>query len=93
MTEPQLKIAGRCLVFALGMSILFFCWHRSHNEIINLQNPGNTNAVNSDELLVVVGGLIALMAFLPSSQTLDRWMSLKRRKRPLPKHYRRRHRS
>jgi hypothetical protein len=33
------------------------------------------------------------MAFLPSSQTLGRWMSLKRRKPALPKHYRRRHRS
>jgi hypothetical protein len=85
------KIAVRCLVFVLGVSILFFAWHKAHNQVIDLQNSSNTSTVNSAEVLVVVGGLIALMAFLPSSETLGRWMSLKRRKRPLAKHYRRRH--
>jgi hypothetical protein len=85
------KIAARCLVFVLGVSILFFAWHKAHNQVLDLQNSGNPNTVNSAELFVVVGGLIALMAFLPSSQTLGRWMSLKRPRRPLAKHYRRRH--
>jgi hypothetical protein len=88
-----MKIAARCLVFVFGISVLFFAWHKAHNQVLDLHNSGSTTAVNSAELLVVVGGLIALMAFLPSSQTLGRWMSLKRRKPALPKHYRRRHRS
>ncbi len=88
-----MKIAVRCLVFVLGVSVLFFAWHKTHTELLNLQNSGNGNAVNSSEILVVVGGLIALMAFLPSSETLGRWMSLKRRKRPLPAHFRRKRRS
>ncbi|MGB8887997.1 MAG: hypothetical protein WCC87_14800 [Candidatus Korobacteraceae bacterium] len=86
-----MKIAVRCLVFVLGISVLFFAWHKTHNQVLDLQNSGSTNTVNSAEVLVVIGGLIALMAFAPSSETLGRWMSLKRRKRPLAKHYRRRH--
>jgi hypothetical protein len=87
------KIAIRVAVLVLGAALLFFGWHKAHNEPIPGQNPGNTSAISSSEVLVVIGGFVALMAFLPSSQTLGRWMSLKRRKAPLPAHFRRRHRS
>ncbi len=85
-----MKIAIRSLVFALGAGVLFFGWHKAHNEILNLQNPASPNPSGSSEVLVVIGAFIALMAFLPSSETLQRWTSLKRRKAPPPAHFRRR---
>lgn len=90
-----MKIVGRCLVFVFGVSLLVFGWYRVHDEMINPQNHAGTNVVHSSELMVVVGGLIALMAFLPSSETLGRWTSTspKRRKPAQPAHFRRRRRS
>ena len=85
-----MKIALRVAVFVLGAALLFYGWHKAHSEVINLQNPGNTNAVNSSEMLVVLGGFVALMAFVPSSERLGRWMSLKRHKRPQAAHFKRR---
>jgi hypothetical protein len=85
-----LKIAIRILVFASGAGLLFFGWHKAHNEILNLQNPASPNPTGSSEVLVVIGAFVALMAFLPSSETLGRWMSLKRHKAPAPAHFRRR---
>lgn len=87
-----MKIATRVLVFVLGAALLFFGWHKARNEPI-VQNPGNTSTISSSEVLVVIGGFILLMAFLPSSETLGRWMSLKRRKRPQAAHFKRRRRS
>jgi hypothetical protein len=87
------KIATRLLVFVLGAALLFFGWHKARNEPIPVQNPGNTSTISSSEVLVVIGGFISLIAFLPSSETLGRWMSLKRRKRPQAAHFKRRRRS
>ena len=87
-----MKIAIRALVFVGGASLLFFGWHKSHSEMVNLQNPGNTNAISSSEVLVVIGAFVTLMAFLPSAHTLGRWMSLKRHKAAPPAHFRRRRR-
>ena len=88
-----MKIATRIAVFVLGAALLFFGWRKAHNEMIPTQNPGSTNAISSSEIVVVIGGFVMLMAFLPSSETLGRWMSLKRRKTAAPAHFRRRRRS
>ena len=85
-----MKIATRIVVFAVGAGLLFFGWHKAHSEMINLQNPGAANTASSAEMLVVIGAFIALLAFLPSAETLGRWMSLKRHKTAKPAHFRRR---
>ncbi|HUI84190.1 MAG TPA: hypothetical protein VL240_08200 [Candidatus Binatia bacterium] len=85
-----MKIAIRVAVFLAGAGLVVFGWYKAHSEMISLQNPGSTNAINSSEMLVVIGAFIALAAFLPSSRTLGRWMSLKRPRRPQPAHFRRR---
>lgn len=87
--DPR-NIALRAAVFALGIGLLFFGWHRAHSATVDLANP-TANPGSPSEVLVVIGGFMALLAFLPSSQTLGRWMSLKRQKRPQPAHFRRRH--
>jgi TRAP-type C4-dicarboxylate transport system permease small subunit len=86
------KILARVAVFVLGAALLFFAWHRSHSEMATVQSPGSTSPSNAPAVLVVIGGFLALMAFLPSQETLGRWMSLKRPKRGRPAHFRRRHR-
>jgi hypothetical protein len=73
----------------VGVAILG--WRISHNEAVTLQN-GSTTAISGAEVLIIAGGLIALMAFLPSSGTVGRWMSLKRRKPAPHTQFRRRHR-
>ena len=85
-----MKIAIRLTVFVLGAALLFYGWRKAHNEAIPSQNPGAANAINSSEVIVVIGGFVLLAAFLPSSKTLGRWMSLKRRKRPQTAHFKRR---
>ena len=85
-----MKYGLRIAVFLLGVGLLFFGWHRSHNEAVNLQSPGSTNAIGSSEVVVVIGGFVLLMAFAPSSKTLGRWMSLKRPKKAQPAHFKRR---
>lgn len=80
-------------VFVSGVALLFLAWHKSHVGAQNLQNPGTANTGNPAEILVVVGAFLTLLAFLPSSRTLGRWMSLKRHHQPPPAHFRRRHRS
>ena len=85
-----MKIGWRVLIFVVGAAILFFGWHKAHNEMLNLQNPGSTNAVGSSEILVVVGGFVLLAAFAPSPERLGRWMSLKKSKKAQPAHFRRR---
>jgi hypothetical protein len=82
------KIAIRIAVFVVGAALLFFGWHKAHLETIN---AGGTGAVSSAEILVVIGGFVLLLAFLPSSETLGRWMSLKRHRTATPAHFRRRH--
>jgi len=89
MNQPS-KIAIRAAVFVLGAALVFYGWRKAHNEPVPTQTPGTTNAMNSSEVLVVVGGFVLLMAFLPSSETLGRWMSLKRRRRPQAAHFKRR---
>ncbi len=87
-----MKIAGRCVVFVLGVSLLVFGWRRSHNDVISSDNPRGNNAVRSSELMVVIGGLVALLAFLPSNEVLGRLASTspKRRKPTQPAQFRRR---
>ncbi len=85
-----MKLSLRITVFVLGAALLFYGWRKGHNEAIPSQNPGSTNAISSSEVVVVVGGFVLLAAFLPSSETLGRWMSLKRRKRPQTAHFKRR---
>ncbi len=87
-----MKIAGRAAIFVVGVALLFFGWYKAHGAAINLQNPGTTNTIGGPEVLVVIGGFTALMAFLPSQEMLARWSSLKRRRRPQPAHFRRRRR-
>jgi len=83
-------MAIRAVVFVLGAALLFYGWRKAHNEPVPTQSPGAANAINSSEVLVVIGGFVLLMAFLPSSETLGRWMSLKRRRRPQGAHFKRR---
>lgn len=85
-----MKLALRVTVFVLGAALLFYGWHKAHNEAIPSQNPGAANAINSSEVVVVIGGFGLLAAFLPSSETLGRWMSLKRRRPPQAAHFKRR---
>ncbi|HLI62554.1 MAG TPA: hypothetical protein VKV05_04085 [Terriglobales bacterium] len=85
-----MKIVTRVLVFLAGVGLLFYGWHKAHSEVVNVMNPASPNAANSSEMLVVIGGFVALMAFLPSSETLGRWMSLKKQKRPQAAHFKRR---
>jgi hypothetical protein len=72
------------------VGLLFYGWHKAHSEVINVMNPGNTNSANSSEMLVVIGGFVLLMAFVPTSATLGRWMSLKKPRRPQTAHFKRR---
>jgi hypothetical protein len=78
------------LVFLAGVGLLFYGWHKAHNAVVNVMNPASPNTANSSEMLVVIGGFVILMAFVPSSQTLGRWMSLKKQKRPQAAHFKRR---
>jgi len=87
------KLALRVAVFVLGVGLLFFGWRKAHSESVNLQNPGSTNTGNPSEVLVVVGAFVTLGAFVPSSQTLGRWMSLKRKHHVPQAQFRRRRRS
>jgi hypothetical protein len=89
--DPK-NIALRAAVFVVGVGLLFFGWHRAHSATVDLANP-TANPGSPSEVLVVIGGFVALLAFLPSSQTLGRWMSLKRQKRPQAAHFRRRHKN
>lgn len=82
-------IALRAVVFVLGAALLFFGWYKAHSVTVDLTNPRATPG-SPAEVLVVVGGFLALLAFMPSQETLGRWMSLKRRKRAPPTHFRRR---
>ena len=86
------NIALRAAVFVVGVGLLFFGWHRAHSVTVDLTNP-SANPGSPAEVLVVIGGFVALLAFLPSSQTLGRWISLKHHKRPQPAHFRRRRKS
>ncbi len=88
--RDSVKIAARVVVFVLGAGLLFYGWHKAHNEPITLPNPGAGNAISSSEVLVVIGGFVLLAAFLPSSGTLGRWMSLKRPRRPQAARFKRR---
>lgn len=88
-----MKIAVRTLIFTVGVSLLVFGWHKAHSYKFDISSPSSTNAMNGFEVLVVVGAMVALMAFSPSSRTLGRWMSLKHPKHPQPAHFRRRRRT
>ncbi len=83
-----MKLALRIAVFVVGVALLFVGWRKAHT--VDLQNPGSSNTGNPAEVLVVIGGLVTLMAFVPSQQTLGRWMSLKKQRKPQPAHFRRR---
>lgn len=85
-----MKIGVRIAVFLLGAGLVFVGWYKTHGEMISLQSPGSPNPAGSSEVLVVIGGFVLLMAFAPSAKTLGRWMSLKRPKKPLPAHFKRR---
>ena len=87
------KIATRIVVFMAGVALLFLSWHKTHVAALNPQNPGTAYTGNPAEILVVIGAFVALLAFVPSSDTLGRWMSLKRHHRPPPAHFRRRRRT
>ena len=84
-----MKLWLRIAIFLTGIGIFFFAWHKAHNQALNLQNPGSSNA-GSAEILVIVGGFVMLMAFAPSQQTLGRWMSLKKQRKAHPAQFRRR---
>jgi hypothetical protein len=77
-------------LFASGAGILIVAWYKAHNEMMNLQNPGASNAVGSAEVLIMLGGFVMLMAFAPSPEMLGRWMALKKPKKAQPAHFRRR---
>ena len=85
-----MKIALRVTVFVAGGLLLFLSSRHVHMAAATVQNPGTANIGSPAEVLVVIGAFLALMAFVPSPQTLGRWMSLKRRKRPQPAHFKRR---
>jgi hypothetical protein len=84
------KLALRVAVFVFGVVLLFVGFRKAHVNPNNAQSPGSPNTGSPAEVLVVAGGFAALMAFVPSQQTLGRWMSLKRQRRPQPAHFRRR---
>ena len=85
-----MKLALRVAMFVLGVALLFVGWRKAHSANVDVQNPGAANTGNPAEVLVVIGGFVGLLAFVPSSQTLGRWMSLKRHKPAQPAHFRRR---
>ena len=85
-----MKLWLRITLFVAGAGIFFFGWHKAHNEMMTLQNPGTTNSWAQPRLLVVIGGFVMLMAFAPSQEMLGRWMALKKPKKPQPAHFRRR---
>jgi hypothetical protein len=85
-----MNIAWRVVLFVTGAGVLFFSWHKTHNEVMNLQNPGSSSAVGSVEILIMVAGFLMLLAFAPSQETLGRWMSLKKPKKAHPAQFRRR---
>jgi len=87
------KIAMRAAVLVAGVALALFGWHKAHTEIVNLQSQGTTSPGSPSEVLIVVGAFVALLAFLPSAQTLGRWMSLKRKHHAPPAHFRRRRKS
>ena len=85
-----MKLWLRIAIFLTGAGILFFSWHKAHNQVVSLPTPSSGSNVGSAEILVVVGGFVMLMAFAPSQETLGRWMSLKKPKKAQPAHFRRR---
>lgn len=85
-----MKLPWRIAIFAAGFALIFFGWHKAHNEIVNAQTPGST-AVGSAEVLVMIGGFVMLIAFAPSQEMLGRWMALKKPRKLKPAHFKRRH--
>lgn len=85
-----MKIITRVVLFIGGASLVTFAWLKAHKVAVDVAAPGAKNTSSGMEVLVVVGAMIALMAFAPSAPTLGRWMSLKPHKRPKPAHFRRR---
>ena len=88
-----MKLWLRVVIFLTGAGILFFSWHKVHNQAVNLPTPNSGASVGSAEILVVIGGFVMLMAFAPSQEALGRWMALKKPKKARPAHFRRRQRS
>jgi hypothetical protein len=86
-----MKLWVRIAIFAVGVAILFFAWHKTHNDMVNLQTPSSGGGIGSAEVLVVVGSFVALMAFAPSQETLGRWMALKKPRKAKAAHFKRRH--
>jgi len=86
-----MKLWVRIAIFLAGTAILFFSWHKTHNQTLNLPTPGSGAIAGSSEILVVVGGFVMLMAFAPSQETLGRWMALKKPKKARAAHFKRRH--
>jgi hypothetical protein len=87
-----MKIAWRIALFVTGAGLLFFSWHKTHSEMVNLQSPGSSN-VGSVEMLIMVAGFLMLLALAPSQEMLGRWMSLKKPKKAHTAQFRRRRRS
>ncbi len=85
-----MKICWRVALFLAGVGLLFLSWHKMHSEIANLQSSGSASTVGTSQILVVMGGFLALMAFAPSPQTLGGWMALKQPKKAQPAHFKRR---
>jgi hypothetical protein len=85
-----MKLSWRILIFLTGAAVLFFAWHKSHNDVVALQNSGSATPPGSSEILIVIGGFVMLMAFAPSPETLGRWMSLKKPKKAHQAQFRRR---
>jgi len=88
--EGRLKIGLRATVFVAGALLLFFAWRHAHTASVTVQNPGTANLGSPAEVLVVIGAFLVVIAFVPSPERLGRWMSLKRRRRPQPAHFKRR---
>ena len=84
-----MKLPWRIAIFAVGLALLIFGWHKAHNELVAAQTPGNA-AVGSAEVLVMIGGFVMLIAFAPSQEMLGRWMALKKPKKLKPAHFKRR---
>jgi TRAP-type C4-dicarboxylate transport system permease small subunit len=85
-----MKLWVRIAIFTIGAAILFFSWHKAHNQMVNLQTPSSGGSVGSAEVLVVIGGFVMLMAFAPSQEALGRWMALKKPKKARAAHFKRR---
>ena len=88
-----MKLWLRIVIFLTGAGILFFSWHRAHNQTVGLPTPNSGANAGSAEILVVIGAFVMLMAFAPSQEMLGRWMALKKPKKARPAHFRRRQRS